>query len=82
MLTPQSGSSRLSSRKDRAVINDPAKRLSVSVAEVGNAFAITKSDPSGRSRINLHVQIAPNGLVIRNEKFRTMLDEIEQKIKR
>ena len=82
LQVPQGNSNRLNSKKERAVLTDPSKRLHVSVAEVGNSHAITKSDPSGRSKINNCLQIGTNGVVLRNEKFRVLLDDIQASIKR
>ena len=82
LLVPQSSSNRINSRKGPAPLNNPAKRLHVSVAEVGNAFNIPKSEPSGRSRINQMVQVASNGVILRDEKFVELLDDVQQHIKR
>lgn len=82
LLVPQSASNRQSSRKDRAVLNDPSKRLHVSVAEVGGYSNLPKSEPSGRSRINPHVQVDPKGVVLRKEGYREMLDGVQELIKR
>ena len=51
LLVPQSGSNRQGSRKDRAVLNDPSKRLHVSVAEIGGYLNLPKSQPDGRARL-------------------------------
>jgi hypothetical protein len=82
ILVPQSGSSRLGSRKDRAVINDPSKRLHVSVAEVGGYANLPKSEPSGRSRINPHLQVDVKGVVMRNPTHAALLDGIQEQIRR
>ena len=82
MLVAQSDSNRLTSKQGRANINDPAKRLDVSVAEVGNSHAITKSDPSGRSKLSLMLDIGPGGVLVRNPKFIKMLDDIQHIIQR
>jgi len=82
LLVAQGDSSRLNSRKERATLSDPAKRLHVSVAEVGNSHAITKSDPSGRSKINNCVHIGRDGVVMRNPKFVDLLDNIQAMIRR
>lgn len=82
ILVPQSGSNRLSSRKDRAVINDPSKRLHVSVAEIGGYANLPKSEPSGRSRINPHVHIDEKGVVQRNPERMPLLDAVQEQIKR
>jgi len=82
MLRPQSESSRIGGRKDRAVINDPTRRLHVSVAEIGGYSNLPKSAPDGRSRINPCVMVDSKGVVMRNPKFMQLLDEIQSIIKR
>lgn len=82
VLVPQSGSNRLSSRKDRAVLSDPAKRLHVSVAEVGGYANLPKSEPSGRSRLNPHVRVDARGVVQRNPERIALLDATQEDIKR
>ena len=82
LLIPQSSSSKLGSRKDHAVLNDPAKRMHVSVAEVGGYSALPKSSPDGRARINPCIQIDSKGVVLRNPKFVELLDGIQKIISR
>lgn len=51
-------------KKQSAVASDdPGKKIHVSVAEVGGAFIISKSDPSGRNRINPYAKTSDMGLV-------------------
>lgn len=80
-IIPQSKSSKLNGR-DRDALSDPGKRLNVSVAEVGAAFAMTKADPSGRSRINGCVTMTPECVITRNPKFVELLSEVQSKISR
>ena len=82
LLIPQSGSNKLSSQKDRAVLNDPSKRLHVSVAEVGGYANLPKAEPSGRSRLNPCVHIDDRGVIVRNPERIEMLDKIQNMIKR
>lgn len=82
MLVPQSSSNRQSSRKDRAGLNDPSKRLHVSVAEVGGYSNLPKSEPSGRSRLNPHLQVDAKGVVLRKPSYVEWLDSIQELIKR
>lgn len=81
ILVQQTDTSRLRSRKSRAVMNDPSKALHVSVAEVGGYSNIPKSEPSGRSRLNLFVGIDSKNIVMRDPHLSTLLDEIQQQIK-
>ena len=82
LLVGQESSNKLNARKKRVVISDPSKRLHVSVAEIGNSHAITKSDPSGRSKLNACLQIGADGIVLRNPKFIELLDDIQRTIAR
>lgn len=82
LLKPQSGSNKMSSRKDRAVINDPAKRLHASVAEVGGYSNLPKSAPDGRERLNPHAQFDAKGVIVRKPERAALLDEVQEKIKR
>lgn len=82
MLVPQSGSSRNRSRKDKKAISDPTNRLHASVAEVGGYANLPKSDPTGHSRLNLCLQIEPNGVVKRDPRFVELLDTVQASFKR
>ena len=80
LLRPQSESNRNGGRKDKAIINDPTKRLHVSVAEIGGYSNLPKSNPDGRSRINPCIKFDSKGVVLRDPKFKELLDDIQQKI--
>lgn len=82
LLVPQGSSSRNSKKKDRAAITDPGKRLHASIAEVGQAFALPKSEPTGRSRVSLCVRLNETGLVMRDPRFVELLDQVQNKIRR
>ena len=76
-LVPQSGSNRVGSKKDRAVIDDPTKALHISIAEVGSHSNIPKSDPSGHARLNLTQEINPDGSTKRREDRIPLYDEVQ-----
>lgn len=82
ILIPQSASHKGAGSKDRGAITDQTKRLHVSVAEIGGYSNIPKSEPSGRSRLNPHVQLTEKFVVVRNEELRPLLDNVQQLIKR
>lgn len=82
LLVPQSGSNRQGSRKDRTVLNDPAKRLHVSVAEIGGYLNLPKSQPDGRARINPCVQIDSRGMVLRNPAYEELTSSVQDMIRR
>lgn len=82
LLVPQSGSNRQGSRKDRAVLNDPAKRLHISVAEIGGYLNLPKSQPDGRARLNQMTDIDERGVVQRKVKFMDLTTGVQEMIKR
>jgi hypothetical protein len=82
ILIPQSSSHKGAGGKDRGVINDPSKRLHVSVAEIGGYSNLPKSEPSGRARLNPCVWLTDKYVVMRNEYLRPLLDKVQQMIKR
>jgi hypothetical protein len=90
VLVPQTSSRKKDSKrggkgginKEQEAIKDPAKRLHVSVAEIGGVANLPKSEPSGRSRINPFLKISETGLVLRDPQFVELLDSIQHKIKR
>lgn len=81
IMVPQQDTNRLKSRKGRTAIEDPTKRLHVSVAEVGGYSNIPKSEPSGRSRLNLFVGVDSKNVVKRNPQLVPLLDHVEQMLK-
>lgn len=81
MLVPQKTSGK-GAQNDRAAINDPARRLHVSVAEVGAYLSFTKSDPSGRSQVNPHIRLDEKGTIVRDIQKQALLDMVQNKIKR
>jgi hypothetical protein len=83
LLVPQSDSVRASKgKKGRVSIDDAGKRLNASIADIGSFGALPKSEPSGRSRLNLHTKISPSGLVLRNPKYIELIDATQLKFKR
>lgn len=81
MITPQKTSGK-GAQNDRTAINDPARRLHPSVAEVGAYLSFTKSDPSGRSQVNPHVRLDEKGTIIRDPAKMALLDSVQDIIKR
>lgn len=82
ILVPQSSSSRNRAKKDKKAISAPENRLHASVAEVGGYANLPKSDPTGHSRLNLCLKVAPNGVVMRDPKFTALIDSVQAEFKR
>jgi len=81
MLAQQKTSSK-GSQNDRAAINDPGRRLHISVAEVAAYLSFTKSDPSGRSQLNPHVLLDSSSTIIRRPDLIPLLNSVQEMIKR
>lgn len=83
MLVPQQkNSSNKQPTKERESLSDPSKRLHVSIAEVGGYLNLPKHEPSGRNRINPHIQIDQKGTVLRDPKKLALLTSVQDIIRR
>lgn len=60
---------------------DPSKYLDVSIAEVGSVATMSKSEPTGRSKLNPYVT-TENDIVSRNPKYVELLDTIQRQLDR
>jgi hypothetical protein len=81
-VVPQQNSTRSKGGRggDRGSISDPSRQLHVSVAEVGSYSGMSKSDPSGRSRLNLCVRLNDKFVIVRDPGLRPLLDEVQEMI--
>lgn len=69
-------------KKQSAVASDdPGKRIHVSVAEVGGAFIVSKSDPSGRNRINPWVRVSDRGIIEQHPDLVPLTDKVQAILK-
>lgn len=81
-LVAQSDSKKLGRRGDRSASTDPAKRLHVSIIDVGCFNNQPKSAPDGRQKLNHHCHVDENSVVQRNPKYVELLNEIQEIIQR
>lgn len=83
MMVPQAKSAKPSSKKRQRVnLKDPSMHLHASFADVGSYSYLPKSDPTGKSRINPHLQLTPQAEVIRSQKHLALIDSVQEAIKR
>lgn len=68
-------------KQSNVASDDPAKKIHISVAEVGGAFIIPKSDPSGRSRINPYVRTSDNGIIERHQDLIPLTEATQATLK-
>ena len=57
-------------------VNDPKNILHESLIETSGALDMSKSDPSGRNRINPYVTLSEDFTVIPNPELKDKIDEI------
>jgi len=60
---------------------DPTKYLSMSIAEVGSVSTMSKSEPTGRSKLNMYVR-TENDKIVRNPAHIQTLDNAQKIIER
>ena len=68
--------------KSKATSSDPAKLLHASIAEVGSYNTMSKSEPTGRDKINPCVMLSADGLVVRDPDKIDLLDHVQRQIQR
>lgn len=64
----------------KASLDDPSRLLHVSIAEVGCYNAVSKSDPTGRSKLNPYLLLNSDGTFHRREDLIETLDTIQADI--
>jgi hypothetical protein len=62
--------------------NDPTKHLHVSIAEVGSYSTMSKSDATGRRKINPYVKTDENDTIIRDPDKIELLESVQRMIQR
>lgn len=60
---------------------DPTKYLDISIAEAGSCFTMSKSEPTGRSRLNVNT-MTEGDTIIRNPKLIELTDSVQRMIER
>lgn len=82
MLVAQDKTSKRNSRSESVNLEDPTKRLHVSMPEVRTAWGMAKTAPDGSSRLNLHMLIDYEGGIIRNPDMVELLDNVQKELTR
>lgn len=70
------------STKSKSAASDPSKLAHVSIAEIASMSTMTKSEPTGRDKINPFVHIDQDGLVKRDPEKIPLLDQVQAMIQR
>lgn len=81
-LVLQNSTSSNGSSHSKGIIFKDADALHVSVSEVGSYLNLPKSEPTGRSRLNLFVRVEPDGRIIRDAKLAELTDRVQREIQR
>tara|TARA_B100000700_G_scaffold208593_1_gene229316 strand:- start:68843 stop:70465 length:1623 start_codon:yes stop_codon:yes gene_type:complete len=80
-MVPQDNASGSGSKKNLS-LEDPSRHLHVSLAEVGSYSSFPKADPTGRSRINPCLKLAPDGMVLKDPDKQELLERVQRLISR
>lgn len=79
-LVPQTSATGNGRNSGKSSSGDASKLLHSSIVEVGSYNNLPKASPSGRTRISPYVQYDDSYKVIRNEKFRELIDSVQRRI--
>lgn len=79
ILVPQDRA-RTSAGHRKSLISDTSRLIHASIAEVGQYKNQPKSNPDGRGRLNLFVNVRYDGLIERNPKFRALIDRTQRRL--
>lgn len=82
VIVPQDKTNKGMKTNDKPSLDDRRRFLDVSTAEVCTHTSMTKAEPTGWTRLNMHLQIANDGSIIRHEDLRPMLDMIQAELRR
>ncbi len=61
---------------------DPGKQNHVSIAEVGSYNTMSKSEPTGRNKVNPFLHLTPDGQIERDPNHAELLDRVQRMIQR
>ena len=61
---------------------DASMRLDVSIAECGSYSGMSKSEPSGRNKLNPFVHFDKDGVLTQDPELAPLLDEVAKMIQR
>ncbi len=78
-VIPQEG--KKGGKNAKISINDPNNKLHASYSECGGYLAIVKPQPIGNGKLNPYVMIDEKGTIIRNPKFKELIDKTQSKIR-
>ncbi len=81
-LVPQTNSAGGGLGHNSSSLTDPAKHLHVSNAAVGSFRNMTKSEPTGRDRINGYLQFDADGVVLRDPALEEITSATQARIQR
>lgn len=79
-LVPQTSATGNGRTSGKSAAGDASKLLHSSIVEVGSYNNLPKASPDGRTRISPYVQYDANYRVVRNEKFRALIDDVQRRI--
>lgn len=82
MVIPQEKSDKAKTANSSFSVDDPTNSLHESLIEVGGAFDMSKSDPSGRNRLNPFVTLSEDNTIIPNPELAETIQAIRDDLYR
>ena len=79
ILVPQDRA-RTSGGHRRSLISDNSRLIHASISEVGQYKNQPKSNPDGRGRLNLFLNVRYDGLIERNPKLKDLIDKTQKRL--
>nr|DAS63901.1 MAG TPA: hypothetical protein [Caudoviricetes sp.] len=78
IMVPQERSDKQRTRSGPAAVNDVVNKLSDSLLTTGAAKDMTKTDPSGQSRMNLYIYMDDEYTVSENPELKPIMDHVRE----
>lgn len=82
VIVPQDKTTKGRKSDDKPSLHDRSRFLDVSIAEVCTHTSMTKAEPTGKTRLNMHLEIGDDGSIIRHPDLKDMLDSIQRELAR
>lgn len=82
VIVPQDKTTKGRKSDDKPSLHDRSRFLDVSIAEVCTHTSMTKAEPTGKTRLNMHLEIGDDGSIIRHPDLKEMLDSIQRELAR
>lgn len=81
-VVPQDNFRKKKQSKNSDQLNNPNWKFDTSFIDAGSAFSMSKTEPIGRDGGNPNINLSENGQIRRQEKFKDVLEDVDEKTRR